>query len=170
MQLQQISTRFEGRGSLSRAPVPDDAAGAQEREFARHRTKCARGAPRSSPERHDVLDVALALALMTALLRGHQGRGGREVRPVKFFETLRDWVVLRSQIGKRKLDRSAIRRELDQASRELGERFAALVRRGRAEAPGELRVFLDAVQLLEEKLAAQEKEIAELEGEFPRRK
>jgi hypothetical protein len=92
------------------------------------------------------------------------------VQPVKFFETLRDRVVLRSQIGKRKLDRSAIRRELDQASRELGERFAALVRRGRAEAPGELRVFLDAVQLLEEKLAAQEKEIAELEGEFPRRK
>jgi hypothetical protein len=92
------------------------------------------------------------------------------VQPVKFFETLRDRVVLRSQIGKRKLDRSAIRRELDQASRELGERFAALVRRGRAEAPGELRVFLDAVQLLEEKLAAHEKEIAELEGEFPRRK
>ena len=77
-----------GRTSLAR-PVPDDAAGAQEREFVRHRTKCARAAPRSSPELHDVLDVALALALMTALLRGHQGRG-REVQPVKFFETLRD--------------------------------------------------------------------------------
>jgi len=38
------------------------------------------------------------------------------------------------------------------------------------EVPGELTVFLDAVRLLEEKLAAQQKEIAELEGEFPRRK
>ncbi|WP_242344550.1 hypothetical protein [Anaeromyxobacter terrae] len=92
------------------------------------------------------------------------------MQPVRFFETLRDRVVLRSQIGKRKLDRSATRRALDQASRELGERFAALVRMGRVEAPGELTVFLDAVRLLEEKLAGQEKEIAELEKEFPRGK
>lgn len=92
------------------------------------------------------------------------------MQPVKFFETLRDRIVLRSQIGKRKLDRSATRRELDQASRELGERFAALARIGRAEVPGELSVFLDAVRLLEEKLVVQEKEIAELEGESPRRK
>ncbi|WP_242340312.1 MULTISPECIES: hypothetical protein [Anaeromyxobacter] len=92
------------------------------------------------------------------------------MQPVRFFETLRDRVVLRSQIGKRKLDRSATRRALDQASRELGERFAVLVRMGRAEVPGELTVFLDAVRLLEEKLAGQEKEIAELEAEFPRRK
>ena len=117
----------------------------------------------------DVLDVALAVALMTALPRGHQGRGGERCS--------RSSSSRRCEIGSFSDCRLGAEAgsfcdpsELDHASRELGERFAALVRRGRAEVPGELRVFLDAVRLLEEKLAAQEKEIADLEGEFPRRK
>ncbi len=87
------------------------------------------------------------------------------MQPFKWLEALRDRVVHRSQIGKRKLDRTAARRELDHASRELGERFRALVRMGRVEVPGELSVFMDAVKLLEERIAALDREIAELEGE-----
>ncbi len=89
------------------------------------------------------------------------------MQPFKWLEMLRDRVVHGSQIGKRKLDRTAVRRELDHASRELGERYRALVRMGRAEVPGELEVFVDAVKLVEEKLAALDREIAELEKEQP---
>ncbi len=89
------------------------------------------------------------------------------MKPLKWLESLRDRVVHRSQIGKRKLDRTAARRELDHVSRELGERYRALVRIGRAEVPGELAVFMDAVRAVEEKLAALDKEIAALEDERP---
>ncbi len=78
-------------------------------------------------------------------------------------------MVLRSQIGKRKLDRTATRRDLDDALRVLGERYRALVRSGRAVVPGELAEAMDAVRRLEEKLAAQESEIADLESEHPER-
>lgn len=86
----------------------------------------------------------------------------------KLLEALRDRVVLRSQIGKRKLDRSATRRELDDALRRLGERYRALVKAGRVELPGELTLLDDAVARLEAKLAAQDEEIAALESERPR--
>jgi ubiquinone biosynthesis protein UbiJ len=89
------------------------------------------------------------------------------VQALKWLETLRDRVVHRSQIGKRKLDRNAARRELDHAARELGERYRALVRTGKAQVPGELMVFVEAVKLLEEKLAAVDEEIARLERERP---
>ena len=87
----------------------------------------------------------------------------------KWLESLRDRVVHRSQIGKRKLDRTAARRQLDHASRELGERYRSLVKLGRADVPGELARFMDAVRSLEERLTALDEEIAALEDERPSR-
>ena len=87
------------------------------------------------------------------------------MQSVKLLETLRDRVVLRSQIGKRKLDRAATRRELDKALHDLGERYRALVRAGRAEVPGELTSQMEQVRELEETLETQDREIAELEHE-----
>lgn len=89
------------------------------------------------------------------------------MKALKWLESLRDRVVHRSQIGKRKLDRTAARRELDHASRELGEKYRALVKMGRAEVPGELQLFMEAVRALEERLAVLDGEIATLEEERP---
>ncbi len=83
----------------------------------------------------------------------------------KFLESMRDRVVHRSQIGKRKLDRSAVRRQLDEANRQLGERFRALLRTGRLEVPAELARFVDAVKGLEEQLQELDRKLAELKGE-----
>jgi hypothetical protein len=104
---------------------------------------------------------------MTALPNGPNGCAGMAVQPRKLIEALRDRVVHRSQIGKRKLDRSATRRDLDDALRRLGERYRMLVKAGRIVAPGELALLMDAVTCLEEKLERQEKEISELESEHP---
>jgi hypothetical protein len=114
------------------------------------------------------LDCPRAHALETALPRGPLGRPGREVQPGKLLEALRDRVVLRSQIGKRKLNRSVVRRELDDGLRRLGERYRALVKAGRVEVPGELTLLDEAVARLEERLAEQDREIAALEAERPR--
>jgi hypothetical protein len=84
---------------------------------------------------------------------------------VKFLETLRDRVVHRSQIGKRKLDRSGVRRKLDDANRTLGERFKALAQAGRVEIPAELGQYVEAVKGLEEELAAVDRRLKELEEE-----
>ena len=73
----------------------------------------------------------------------------------------------RSLIGKRKLDRTATRRELDAALLELGERYRALVRTGRMEVPGELAGMVERVRDLEERIEAQQKEIKALENEQP---
>jgi hypothetical protein len=87
----------------------------------------------------------------------------------KLIEAVRDRVILRSQIIKRKLDRSATRRELDESLRHLGERFRALVKAGRVELPGELERAVQQVASLETRLAEQEGEIARLEREHPGR-
>jgi hypothetical protein len=87
------------------------------------------------------------------------------VQSGKLLEALRDRVILRSQIGKRKLDRAATRRELDKALHDLGERYRALVRIGRTEPPGELASYMEAVRSLEAALDAQDRDIAELEQE-----
>ena len=87
----------------------------------------------------------------------------------KLLEALRDRVVHRSQIGKRKLDRSATRRELDDAQRHLGERVSALAKAGRIDPPTELARMLEIVGSLEVRLAEQDAEIAALEGEHPSR-
>jgi len=115
------------------------------------------------------LDGRAAPALMTALPRGPEGRVGERTAAVKFLEALRDRVVHRSQIGKRKLDRTATRRDLELALQRLGERYRALVRSGRGELPGELALLMDAVERLEQRLEEQDREIAELESEHPSR-
>ncbi len=89
------------------------------------------------------------------------------MRPGKLLEAIRDRLVHRSLIGKRKLDRTATRRELDGALRDLGERYRALVRAGRMEVPAELAGLVQRVKGLEERLDAQEKDIEALEREQP---
>jgi hypothetical protein len=86
---------------------------------------------------------------------------------VRLLEVIRDRLVQRSLIGKRKLDRTATRRELDEAFREMGERWRALVRAGRTQVPAELAPLVERVRDLETKLEAQEREIAQLESEQP---
>lgn len=87
------------------------------------------------------------------------------MRPGKLLESLRDRLVHRSLIGKRKLDRTATRRSLDDALRLLGARYRALVRAGRTDVPGELAGAMQAVKDLEAKLESQEKDIHTLETE-----
>ena len=87
--------------------------------------------------------------------------------PGKLIEKIRDCVVLRSLVGKRKLDRTATRRRLDAALRDLGERYRELVRAGRTVVPPELQPFFQTVRALEETLVAQEREIEALEGKQP---
>jgi hypothetical protein len=92
------------------------------------------------------------------------------LQPKNLLESLRDRVVHRSQIGKRKLDRAATLRELDKALRDLGERYRALVRSGRVDVPDDLSREMEEVRRLEAKLEAEDGEIAALEGEHPSRK
>ena len=86
---------------------------------------------------------------------------------MKLLEAIRDRLVQRSLIGKRKLDRTTTRRELDGALRNLGERYRALVRTGRMEVPGELAPLVQQVKDLEQRLETQEREIDQLEHEQP---
>ena len=86
---------------------------------------------------------------------------------MKIFEAIRDRLIQRSLIGKRKLDRTSTRRQLDAILRDLGERYRALVRAGRVEVPGELAPLVQQVRDLEQKLEAKEREIEALENEQP---
>ena len=83
------------------------------------------------------------------------------------IERIRDRLVQRSLVGKRKLDRTATRRALDGAIRDLGERYRELVRTGRVEVPAELAGPMQQVRWLEDKLDAHDKEITALESEQP---
>lgn len=83
------------------------------------------------------------------------------------IERIRDRLVQRSLVGKRKLDRTATRRALDGALRELGERYRQLVRTGRMEVPAELAGAMQAVRNLEDRLDAHQREISALENEQP---
>jgi hypothetical protein len=86
---------------------------------------------------------------------------------VKIFEAIRDRLIQRSLIGKRKLDRTTTRRQLDALLRDLGERYRTLVRSGRVEVPGELAALVQQVRDLELELEAKEREIEALENEQP---
>jgi hypothetical protein len=86
---------------------------------------------------------------------------------VKIIEAIRDRLVQRSLIGKRKLDRTATRRQLDALLLDLGERYRALVRTGRMEVPEDLAPLVQQVRDLEQKLEVQEREIEALENEQP---
>ncbi len=83
------------------------------------------------------------------------------------IERIRDRLVQRSLLGKRKLDRTSTRRALDGALRDLGERYRALVRTGRIEVPAELAGPVQAVRDLEERLDAHDKVITALQDEQP---
>jgi hypothetical protein len=89
------------------------------------------------------------------------------VRPGELFEKLRDRVIHRSQIGKRKLDRVATRRSLDEALLELGRRYRLAVDAGGLQVPEELLPALEEARRLERRLAAEEQEIAALKREHP---
>jgi hypothetical protein len=78
---------------------------------------------------------------------------------------LRDRVVQRSQLGKEKLDAALARRELDQKLQDLGERYLAAVREGRATAPGELRGLLAEVEALAGRLEEHHHQVRRLEEE-----
>ncbi len=83
----------------------------------------------------------------------------------KLLESIRDRLVHRSLIGKRKLDRAVARRELDGALRDLGERYRALVRAGQTEVPAELAGVVQRVKDLEERIEAHDRDIEALERE-----
>jgi hypothetical protein len=85
----------------------------------------------------------------------------------KLLEAVRDRVVHRSQIGKRKLDRTATRRRLDLALRDLGERYQALSAAGRVAVPAELAGLLAEVRGLQARLASEDRDLAELKGDTP---
>lgn len=85
----------------------------------------------------------------------------------KLLEAIRDRVVHRSQIGKRKLDRTATRRRLDHALRDLGERYHALAAAGTAAVPEELTALVEEVRRLEERLRRDDEELAQLDQEHP---
>ncbi len=85
----------------------------------------------------------------------------------KLLEILRDRVIHRSQIGRRKLDRVATRRCLDEALRELGRRYRLALDAGGVQVPEGLLPAVEEVKVLEKQLAEQEKDIADLEKEHP---
>jgi hypothetical protein len=78
---------------------------------------------------------------------------------------LRDRVVHRSQLGKQKLDAALARRELDRKLQELGEKYLAAVREGRATVPGELRGLLADVEALAGRLDVHHHQVRRLEEE-----
>ncbi len=82
-----------------------------------------------------------------------------------WLEALRDRVVVRSQVGKRKLDAALTRRQLDRKLVDLGERFLHLVREGRLAVPKDVADLVSEAQELEEKLEAEQEDIAALESE-----
>ena len=87
--------------------------------------------------------------------------------PGKLLEKLRDRVIHRSQIGRRRLDRGATRRRLDEALLELGRRYRLALVTGQAQVPEALRPAVDAVKDLEERLEVLEQDLAALQKEHP---
>ena len=82
-----------------------------------------------------------------------------------WLEALRDRVLVRSQVGKRKLDAAFLRRELDRKLCEVGGAFLALVREGRAAIPQEIASIVGEARELEERLEDHHDEIAELQSQ-----
>jgi hypothetical protein len=82
-----------------------------------------------------------------------------------WLEMLRDRVVIRSQVGKRKLDAAFARRDLDRKLHEVGVAFLALVREGRAAVPQEIAVLVAEARELEGRLESHHEAIVALEAE-----
>jgi hypothetical protein len=83
-----------------------------------------------------------------------------------WLEALRDRVVVRSQVSKRKLDVVFTRRQLDRKLADVGRRLLDLVRQGRLAIPRDDDVagLVSEARQLEDELEAQHAEIAALEG------
>ena len=82
-----------------------------------------------------------------------------------WLEAFRDRVIVRSQVGKRKLDAALTRRALDRKLADLGEQLLGLVREGRLAVPGDVAGIFTEARQLKESLEAQHQEIAALESE-----
>ncbi len=123
--------------------------------------------PSQSDAAENGLDAPVRAGLLTPLPRRPQGGCGGELRPGKLLEILRDRVIHRSQIGRRKLDRAATRRRLDEALRELGRRYRLALEGGVMQVPDDLAPAVEEVRSLEQRLARQEKDIADLEEQRP---
>ena len=109
------------------------------------------------------LDAARAGAIRTALLPG--GDAGEDEQLGNWLEALRDRVIVRSQVGKRKLDAAFTRRALDRKLADLGEQLLGLAREGRLAVPGDVAGLFTEARQLKEALEAQHEEIAALESE-----
>ena len=81
-----------------------------------------------------------------------------------WLERFRDRVVHRSQVGKRRLEATFLRRQLDEKLQDLGARLLALAQQGAA-VPQELTALLQEVKDLEARLQVQLADIAALESE-----
>ena len=82
-----------------------------------------------------------------------------------WLEHLRDRVVVRSQVGKRKLDAVVTRRELDRKLADLGQLLLNLARERRLVLPAELDAAVATARELEDRLEMQRADIAALESE-----
>ncbi len=82
-----------------------------------------------------------------------------------WLEAFRDRVVVRSQVGKRKLDAVFTRRQLDRKLADVGQAVLVMVREGRLAAPAELAPLIEEARRLEDRLDAQHEEIAALKSE-----
>ena len=81
-----------------------------------------------------------------------------------WLERFRDRVVHRSQVGKRRLEATFLRRQLDEKLQDLGARLLALAQQGAA-VPQELAALLQEAKELEGRLQVQLADIAALESE-----
>ena len=115
------------------------------------------------PERP--LDSTRAGAIGQPSLRATAARRARTLG--NWLEALRDRVIVRSQLSKRKLDAVFIRRQLDRKLADVGERLLNLVRQGRLAIPRDEDVagLMWEARELKERLEAQYAEIAALESE-----
>ncbi len=84
-----------------------------------------------------------------------------------WLEALRDRVVVRSQLSKRKLEVAFARRQLDRKLADVGEQLLELMKQGRLTVPKDKSVadLVSEARELEEWLEAQHAEIAALEAE-----
>jgi hypothetical protein len=82
-----------------------------------------------------------------------------------WLEELRDRIVVRSQVTKRKLDATLARRELDRKLFEVGAALVALVREGRVAIPKDLAAVVQEARELEARLDAHHADIVALQSE-----
>ena len=84
---------------------------------------------------------------------------------MKRLDTFRDAVIRTAQIGKHKLEATFLRRERDQLVLRLGEAAYQLLQLGDLPLHPRLTDALRALQSLDEKLAAEEREVQAIENE-----